>query len=70
MLNIEVKPNSKKQKIEISNNSVKVSVKAPARDGKANREVEKLLSKHYKKRAQIIKGHKSKRKVVMLYELI
>ena len=65
-LQIKVQPNSSKQEIQtdIDGNISKVYLQKPAKENKANIELEKLLSKHYKKKAIIIKGHTSKNKVI------
>ena len=65
-LNIKVQPNSSKQQIQtdIDGNIQKVFLKKPAIDGKANKELEKFLSKHFKAKTKIIKGHTSKNKTV------
>jgi uncharacterized protein (TIGR00251 family) len=63
---IKVQPNSSKQKIQLNleGKIEKVYLKKPAIDGKANKELEKFLSKHYGKKAKIIKGHTSKTKTI------
>jgi len=65
-LNIKVQPNSKKQIIQtdIDGKIQKVFLKKPAKDNKANKELEKFLSKHFKKQIKIIKGHTSKNKTI------
>lgn len=65
-LNIKVQPNSSKQEIQtnIDGKIQKVFLKKPAIDGKANKELEKLLSKYYKAKVKIIKGHTSKNKTI------
>ena len=65
-LSIKVQPNSKKQMIQtdIEGKIQKVFLKNPAKDNKANIELEKFLSTHLKKQVKIIKGHTSKNKVV------
>ena len=66
---IKVKPSSRKQEIiKISDNEYKVYLKSPADKNKANTELLKLLKKHFKKQARIIKGMKSKNKIVELKE--
>lgn len=66
-LKIEVKPNSKKQEIEkISNQKYKIHLTSEPQKGKANVELLRLIKKHFKKQARIIKGLKSKNKVVEL----
>ncbi len=65
---VEVKANSKQEKIEqISNNKFCLRVKPPAREGKANEAVIRLLSEYFdipKSMVIIIKGHKVKNKVI------
>jgi len=65
-ISIRVQPNSGRQEIQqsIDGEIQKVFLKKPAEDGKANKELEKLLSKYFKKQAIIIKGHTSKDKIV------
>ena len=65
-LNIRVQPNSGRQEIQqsIDGKIQKVFLKKPAEDGKANKELEKFLSKYFKKQAKIIKGHTSKDKII------
>ena len=65
-LQIKVQPNSKKQMIQtdIDGKIQKVFLKKPAKDNKANIELEKFLSKHLKKKVKIIKGHTSKNKTI------
>jgi len=65
MINIKVKPNSGKQEVEkISDNNYLVYLKKPAQDNKANLELLKLLKKEFKKPVKIVKGLKSRDKVV------
>jgi len=63
---IKVQPNSKKQVIQtdIDGKIQKVYLKKPAKDNKANNELEKLLSKHFNSKVKIIKGHTSKTKTI------
>jgi len=65
-LNIKVQPNSGRQEIQkdIEDKISKVFLKKPAEDGKANKELEKFLSKHFNKQVKIIKGHTSKNKTI------
>lgn len=66
---ILVKPASKTDLVEIGeSNKLVVKVKAPAKMGKANLAVEKLLTKHFGASVKIIKGKTSKNKVVMIDE--
>jgi len=63
---IKVQPNSSRQEIKFSAEGKiqKVFLKKPAKDNKANDELEKLLSKHFKKQVKIIKGYTSKNKII------
>lgn len=65
IIKIKVKPNSREQKIEkISDNEFKIHLKEKAENNKANLELLKLLRREFKKPARIIKGLKSKNKLV------
>lgn len=65
-LKILVKPNSKKNEIlEYNNQKLKVAIKAPPEKGKANLEVIKFFNKLTKKQTRIIKGLKSKEKLLI-----
>ena len=65
-LSIKVQPNSGRQEIQqsIDGKIQKVFLKKPAKDNKANIELEKFLSKHLKTKVKIIKGHTSKNKTI------
>lgn len=65
-INIIVKPNAKENKITKVNNLYKVSLKAKPIEGKANLELIKFLSKHFKKKAKIISGFNNKKKLILL----
>ncbi|NPE26800.1 DUF167 domain-containing protein [Methanococcoides sp. SA1] len=67
---IKVQPNSSQQKIQLNLNGLpeKVHLIKPAIDNKANKELEKLLTKHFKSKATIIKGHTSKTKLIEVKE--
>lgn len=67
IIKIRVRPNSKKQDIEkIGESEYKVSLKEKAEDNKANIELLKFLRKQFGKEAKIIKGLKSKNKIVKI----
>ena len=67
ILEVTVKPRAKHSEIlEETSKQLKVALKTPPEDGKANIELIKLLSKHYKAKVEIIKGHRSKRKLIRL----
>ena len=65
-IDIKVQPNSGRQEIQksIDGKITKVFLKKPAEDNKANKELEKFLSKYLKKQVRIIKGFTSKRKTI------
>ena len=66
---IIVKTNAPKNEIinfdEIKQ-TYKVNIKARPEKGEANLELEKFLSKHFKKKIKIISGFKSKKKLISL----
>lgn len=65
-IKLKVQPNSSRQEIQksIDGTISKVFLKKSAKDNKANKELEKLLSKYFKARVEIIKGHTSKIKTI------
>lgn len=64
IIKVKVRPASKKQEIIKTEEGYIVSVKGRAEDNKANIELLKLLKKHFEKDVRIIKGFKSKNKIV------
>ena len=67
IINVILKPNSKQNKIvefDKEKNVYKIEVKALAHENKANLELIKFLSKSLKKKVRIIKGMKSREKVL------
>ena len=63
-LKIKVKANSRENKVEDKGDYYLVSVKEKAKENKANLAVIKLLSKYFKKKVRIVKGLRSKDKIV------
>lgn len=64
-ITVFVKANAKIEKLlPISDTEFDVSVKEPAEKGKANRAVLKLLAKHFGRKAVLISGYNSKKKLV------
>ncbi len=64
-MKIKVKANAKENKVEDKGGDYYlVSVKEKAKDNKANLAVIKLLSKYFKKRVKIVRGLRSKEKVI------
>ena len=67
IIKVKVYPNSGKENIEqISSEEYKVYLKKPAEDNKANIELLKLLKRHFKVEAKIIKGLKSRDKIISI----
>lgn len=63
---ITVKPNQPKTQIlEQTRDQLKIALKAPPEDGKANEELLKFLKKTFKKEFKIISGKTSKKKIVI-----
>jgi uncharacterized protein (TIGR00251 family) len=69
-ISIKVKANAKENKVEeTGNRQFLVRVKAPAKEGKANKEVIEVLAEHFKvpkSCVTIITGLKSNRKIVSI----
>lgn len=69
-LTIKVRPNSRVEAVEkVNDKEFNVKVNAPAKEGRANQAVVELLSGYFdvpKSRISIIKGSKSKIKIVEL----
>jgi uncharacterized protein (TIGR00251 family) len=66
-LEIIVRPNSSKNEIigyDLARKALKVNIKAPPENNKANIELIKFLSKETKKKVKIISGFTSKKKVL------
>jgi len=64
-LKIKVKPNSGKQElVKISKDEYVIRLKKPAEDNKANLELVKLLKKQGFESIKIIKGLKSREKII------
>ena len=64
-IKVRVRPGSKKQEIvKIKTDEYKVGLREKAEDNKANIELLKLLKKYFKRETKIIKGLKSKNKII------
>jgi uncharacterized protein (TIGR00251 family) len=64
-INIKLHPNSSKEEIiKLKEKDYDVWLKEKPIDGKANSELTKALKKYFKKDVRIIKGFKSRKKVV------
>ena len=65
IIKIKVYPHSGKEEIvKLSDDSYKVYLKKPAEDNKANIELIKLFSKHFKSQVSIVKGYKGRDKIL------
>jgi len=64
IINIKVISNSGRQEIIKIGESYKVYLKANAEEGKANLELLKFLKKYFKKNVRIIRGFRSKEKII------
>ncbi len=68
VFNVRVKTNSPETKIiSQAENEITLAVAAPPEQNKANIEMIKFLSRHFRADVQIIRGLKSKNKVVRLF---
>lgn len=69
----KVIPNaSKSEIISINNNEFKIKVQTPPEDGKANKEVIKLLAKHFntsKSKIKIISVKTTRLKIIEIFDL-
>ena len=69
IINVILKPNSSKNQIkefDSERNAYRIEIKAPAEDNKANIQLIKFLSKALKKDVKIIKGFKSREKLIKI----
>ena len=69
-IKIRVIPNTKRPEIiELNDGTLKIKLKSPAHEGRANKELISVLSKHYnisKSNIKIIFGKKSRNKTIEL----
>jgi len=63
-IQVKVIPNSKTRGVEEKDGVFVVRVTSPPEKGKANKEVVEVLEKYFGKKARIISGHQSRRKIV------
>ncbi len=68
IINVCVKPNAPKSEVVgWEEDCLVVKVSAPPEGGRANRELLKLLKKHFKaKKVEIVRGERSRTKVVKI----
>ena len=67
MIEVLVKANSKEDKIELVDGIYKVNLKAKAKDNEANISLIKLFKKQLGMNVRIVKGLRSRRKLLELY---
>lgn len=70
-IQVRVKPNSKTQEVSQEGNSFAVKVKEPAKEGRANQAVIKLLAEHFsvpESRVRILSGFRNRNKVIAVME--
>lgn len=69
-LSVKVQPNAHKQEIQkINGGEYQIHVLSPPTEGKANKEVIQVIASHFhlpRSRVKIIRGRKSRKKIVML----
>ncbi|MCK4896533.1 MAG: DUF167 domain-containing protein [Candidatus Heimdallarchaeota archaeon] len=71
LITLNVHPSSTQKRISITNNAFDIYVKEPPDKGKANKAVIKFLSKYFdvpSSSFSIVKGHKSKIKIISVTE--
>lgn len=67
-IRVKVKPNSGKQEIEEKDGVYFIKLKSSPVNNKANVELIKLLSKHFKKNVSIRSGFTSRNKIVEVFD--
>jgi uncharacterized protein len=70
-INVRIIPNARKTLVIEEDGRLKIYIMAPAVDGKANVALIKLLSDHFKIKKsnfKIIRGEKSRDKIIGIYE--
>ena len=66
-VNVKITPNAKKPSIVEERGLIKVKVSTPAKEGKANKSLIKMLAEYFsvsKSRVIILKGENSRNKVI------
>ena len=67
-IKVKVKPNSGRQEIIKEGKSYNVYLKSPAENNKANIELIKMLTRHFKKEIKIKSGFSSREKTVEVFD--
>ena len=66
IIDIRVKPHARQFAIKLYDDQIVVEVKSPPVRGKANDDVIRGLSGFFQKPVELLKGHKSKRKILLI----
>ena len=69
MLEVYVKPKSRKFSIELKANEIVICCTEPPVKGKANKEIERKLSKLFRRKVVIVSGHRAPHKRILVYGL-
>ena len=69
MLEVYVKPKSRKFSIELKDNEIVICCTEPPVKGKANKEIERELSKLFRRKVMIVSGHRAPHKRILVYGL-
>lgn len=70
-IQIKVKPGSKNEEVTQKGDTLVVTTKEPPKEGRANRQVIKLLAKHFKvpqNQVKLVSGFKKRDKVVEIVQ--
>lgn len=67
-LQVKVRPNARQNAILAETPVLTVAIAAPAEGGKANRELIRFLSHHFKRQVRIISGFGSAKKTLEILE--
>ena len=69
-LSVKVQPNARKQEIQrISEEEYQIRILSPPIEGKANKELIQVIASHFhlpRSRVKIVRGRKSRKKIVIL----
>lgn len=67
IIEVKVKPNSgKREVLKVNDSQYKIFLKKTPENGKANKELEMVLSKYFSMDAKILRGKTSKTKLVKI----
>ena len=69
ILEVYVKPKSEKFSIELKDNEIVICCTEPPVKGKANKEIERKLSKLFRRKVMIVSGHRAPHKRILVYGL-